>query len=1089
MAAKQTPAFRVNQLAKDLRTKTKDLLTTMDEAGIPGKNNSAALDADEVNLLFEYMTRQNQIKDMDGYLNGKTEIDLPDSAAKKARAAEAEAKAKAEAEAKAKAEAEAKAKAEAEARAKAEAEAKAKAKAEAEAKAKAEAEARAKAEAEARAEAEAKAKAEAEARARAEAEAKAKAEAEARARAEAEAKAKAEAEAKAKAEAEARAEEEKRNLQAEKAPIGAGQQRMGNNNNQNGQNNNQRRPAGDRPAQTGTAPRDGQRPQGQGGFNRDGAPRDGQRPQGQGGFNRDSSGTRDGAPRDGQRPQGSFNRDSSGTRDGAPRDGQRPQGSFNRDGAPRDGQRPQGSFNRDGAPRDGQRPQGSFNRDSSGTRDGAPRDGQRPQGQGGFNRDNNRDSFGARNNGGGFKDKDSGGLDRMPIPPQPKPKVETGVEKKRTGNTRVVDTRTTNVDLSKYDERLETFGSGVDESQSNKQKLKKQNQRGDVKGTGRKSDKERAAMDKKQRAALEKAKKQPLKVTIPDEITVSELASRLKVTAAEVVKRLMMMGMMVTVNQVIDYDTAYLVADELGAVVTKEVHVTIEERLFSEEETAEEALEGRAPVVCVMGHVDHGKTSILDAIRHANVTAGEAGGITQHIGAYRVTLNGQDITFLDTPGHEAFTAMRARGAQATDIAILVVAADDGIMPQTIEAINHAKAAGVDIIVAINKMDKPTANPDQIKNELTKYDLVPEEWGGDVMCVPVSALTGMGIDDLLESVLLVAEMKELKADPSRRAKGIVIEAKLDKGRGPVATVLVQNGTLHAGDIVIAGTSVGRVRAMTNDKGKQLETAGPSVPVEIIGLAEVPQAGDEFNAVEDERMARELAEQRKDKAKDEIFKANAKVSLDDLFAQIAEGAKELNIIVKADVGGSAEAVKASLEKLTNDEVKVRVIHSAVGGITETDVQFATATNAIIVGFNVRPDKSAIDSAERMDVDIRTYRIIYECIEEIQAAMKGMLAPTFKEVLQGHIEVRQTIKVPGVGIIAGSYVQDGKVTRSSQIRVVRDGIVVMEDHITSLRRFKDDVREVAAGYECGIGLEKSTDIQIGDILEAFVMEEVAR
>ena len=1043
LAAKQTPAFRVNQLAKDLRIKAKDLLTTMDEAGIPGKNNSAALDADEVNLLFEYMTRQNQIRDMDGYLSGKTEIDLPDSAARKAKAA-AEAKAKAEAEAKAKAEAEAKARAEAEAKARAEAEAKA----------------RAEAEAKAKAEAEARAKAEAEAKARAEAEAKAKAEAEAKARAEAEAKAKAEAEARAKAEAEAN----KTNSQAEKTPDTAGQQRMGNNNNQNGQNNNQRRPAGDRPAQTGTAPRDGSRPQTT-------------RPQNS--FNRDSYGnrdgqTRDGQTRDGQRPQGSFNRD------GQSRDGQRPQGSFNRDGQNRDGQRPQGGFNRDGQSRDGQRPQGSFNRD------GQNRDGQRPQGS--FNRDGqNRD--GQRPQGGGFKDKDSGGNDRMPIPPQPKPKIETGVEKKRTGTTRVVDTRGSNVDLSKYDERLENFGSGVDESQSNKQKLKKQNQRGDNRGTGRKSDKERAAMDKKQRAALEKAKKQPLKVTIPDEISVSELASRLKVTAAEVVKRLMMMGMMVTVNQVIDYDTAYLVADEMGAVVTKEVHVTIEEKLFGEEETAEEALEPRAPVVCVMGHVDHGKTSILDAIRHANVTAGEAGGITQHIGAYRVTLNGQDITFLDTPGHEAFTAMRARGAQATDIAILVVAADDGIMPQTIEAINHAKAAGVDIIVAINKMDKPTANPDQIKNELTKYDLVPEEWGGDVMCVPVSALTKMGIDDLLESVLLVAEMKELKADPARRAKGIVIEAKLDKGRGPVATVLVQNGTLHSGDIVIAGTAVGRVRAMTNDKGVQLDEAGPSVPVEIIGLAEVPQAGDEFNAVEDERMARELAEQRKDKAKDEIFKANAKVSLDDLFAQIAEGIKELNIIVKADVGGSAEAVKASLEKLSNEEVKVRVIHSAVGGITESDVQFAAASNAIIVGFNVRPDKSAIDSGERMNVDIRTYRIIYDCIEEIKAAMKGLLAPTFKEVLLGHIEVRQTIKVPGVGIIAGSYVQDGKVTRNSQIRVVRDGIVIMEDQITSLRRFKDDVREVAAGYECGIGLEKSTDIQIGDILEAFIMEEVAR
>jgi len=1077
LAAKQTPAFRVNQMAKDLRTKTKDLLTTMEEAGIPGKNNSAALDADEVNLLFEYMTRQNQIKDMDSYLNGKTEIDLPDSAAKKSKAeaeakakAEAEAKAKAEAEARAKAEAEAKAKAEAEAKAKAEAEAKAKAEAEAKAKAEAEAKAKAEAEAKAKAEAEAKAKAEAEAKAKAEAEAKAKAEAEAKAKAEAEAKARAEAEAKAKAEAEAKAREEanKINSQAEKTPDTAGQQRMGNNNN-NGQNNNQRRPAGDRPAQTGTAPtRDGQRPQGQG-FNRDAnGPRDGQRPQGT--YNRDSNGTRDG-----QRPQGQgFNRDANG-----PRDGQRPQGTYNRDSnGTRDGQRPQGQgFNRDGnGVQGGQRPQGQgFNRDGNGAQGG-----QRSQGQS-FNRDNNR--------GGGFKDKDSGGLDRMPIPPQPKPKVETGVEKKRTGTTRVVDTRGSNVDLSKYDERLENFSSGVDESQSNKQKLKKQNQRGDNRGTGRKSDKERAAMDKKQKAALEKAKKQPLKVTIPDEISVSELASRLKVTAAEVVKKLMLMGMMVTVNQVIDFDTAYLIADEMGAVVTKEVHVTIEEKLFGEEETAEEALEPRAPVVCVMGHVDHGKTSILDAIRHANVTAGEAGGITQHIGAYRVTLNGEDITFLDTPGHEAFTAMRARGAQATDIAILVVAADDGIMPQTIEAINHAKAAGVDIIVAINKMDKPTANPDQIKNELTKYELVPEEWGGDVMCVPVSALTGMGIDDLLESVLLVAEVKELKADPHKRAKGIVIEAKLDKGRGPVATVLVQNGTLHAGDIVIAGTAVGRVRAMTNDKGVQLEEAGPSVPVEIIGLAEVPQAGDEFNAVEDERMARELAEQRKAKAKDELFKANAKVSLDDLFAQIAEGVKELNIIVKADVGGSAEAVKSSLEKLSNEEVKVRVIHSGVGGITESDVQFAAASNAIIVGFNVRPDKSAIDSGERMNVDIRTYRIIYDCIEEIKAAMKGLLAPTFKEVLQGHIEVRQTIRVPGVGIIAGSYVQDGKVTRNSQIRVVRDGIVVMEDQITSLRRFKDDVREVAAGYECGIGLEKSTDIQIGDILEAFIMEEVAR
>ncbi len=1092
MAAKQTPAYRVNQLAKDMRTKAKDLLTTMEDAGLPGKNNSTALDADEVNLLFEYMTRQNQIKDMDGYLDGKTEINIPDSAAQKAKAEKAKKEAEEQAAAKAKAEAEAKAKAEAEA----------KAKAEAEAKAKAEAEAKAKAEAEARAVAQAKAEAEAKAKAEAEARAAAQAKAEAEARAAAQAKAEAEARAAAQAKEEAAKAVAATNLQAEIAPESAGQQRMGNNNNQNGQNNNQRRPAGT-PRDSRNLNRDGQTArdnQASTGHNRDGA--------------RTVGATRDGS-NGGERkypyaPRENTSRDGAGTRDTNARDmnardntardnnGQRPSyNNGNRDGS-RDnsaynGQRP--SYNngtRDGGSRDGA--YRDNNRD--GSRDGSRDGGQRPSYNGG-NRDGGG-SYGNRDNqrrdnrsssGGGFKDKDSGGLDRMPIPPQPKPKVETGVEKKRTGNTRVVDTRGSNVDLSKYDERLENFGSGVDETQSNKQKLKKQNQRGDNRGTGRKTDRERAAMDKKQRAALEKAKKQPLKITIPDEISVSELASRLKVTAAEVVKRLMMMGMMVTVNQVIDYDTAYLVADEMGAVVTKEVHVTIEEKLFSEEETAEEALEPRAPVVCVMGHVDHGKTSILDAIRHANVTAGEAGGITQHIGAYRVSPNGQDITFLDTPGHEAFTAMRARGAQATDIAILVVAADDGIMPQTVEAINHAKAAGVDIIVAINKMDKPTANPENIKTELTKYELVPEEWGGDVMCVPVSALTGQGIDDLLESVLLVAEMKELKADPHKRAKGIVIEAKLDKGRGPVATVLVQNGTLHAGDIVIAGTAVGRVRAMTNDKGQQLEEAGPSVPVEIIGLAEVPQAGDEFNAVEDERMARELAEQRKEKAKDEIFKANAKVSLDDLFAQIAEGAKELNIIVKADVGGSAEAVKASLEKLTNDEVKVRVIHSAVGGITESDVQFATASNAIIVGFNVRPDKSAIDSAERMKVDIRTYRIIYECIEEIQAAMKGMLAPTFKEVLQGHIEVRQTIRVPGVGIIAGSYVQDGKVTRASQIRVVRDGIVVMEDHITSLRRFKDDVKEVAAGYECGIGLEKSTDIQIGDILEAFVMEEVER
>ncbi|MBO7293760.1 MAG: translation initiation factor IF-2, partial [Clostridia bacterium] len=497
----------------------------------------------------------------------------------------------------------------------------------------------------------------------------------------------------------------------------------------------------------------------------------------------------------------------------------------------------------------------------------------------------------------------------------------------------------------------------------------------------------------------------------------------------------------------------------------------------------------RTSVVCVMGHVDHGTTSLLDAIRHTSVTSGEAGGITQAIGAYQVTVNDQLITFLDTPGHEAFTAMRTRGAQATDIAILVVAADDGIMPQTVEAINHAKAAGIDIIVAINKMDKPQANPDQVMQELTKYDLVPEEWGGDVMCVPVSALTGMGIDTLLENVLLVAEVKELKANPNRRAKGLVIESRLDHGRGPVATVLVQNGTLNAGDIVIAGTAVGRVRAMMNDRGQQLKTAGPGVPVEIIGLSEIPEAGDEFNAVEDERMARQLSEQRKTEAKEESFRQNARMNLDDLFSRIGEGVKNLNIIIKADVAGSAEAVKASLLKLSNEEVKVSIIHTAVGGITESDVMLARASDAIIVGFAVRPDRSALESAKRDGVDIRTYKIIYECIEEIEAAMKGMLAPTFRENLLGRAEVRQVIHVSKAGTIAGSYVLDGKVTRASKIRVVRDGVVVAEDEIASLRRFKDDVREVAAGYECGISLAKFNDIKERDILEAFVMEEVER
>ena len=702
--------------------------------------------------------------------------------------------------------------------------------------------------------------------------------------------------------------------------------------------------------------------------------------------------------------------------------------------------------------------------------------------------------------------------------------------------TRVVDTRGTSgsVDLSKYDDKLDTFvPDSVKDTRGGSQKVKKvpaaaetqntgrgagnnarggkgqgqnaprQNQggrdgsQGVRQGSGQKGQQpQRNQQNGKNRRGAPvpppaPVKKQVVHATIPDEITVGDFAARIKVTSGEVIKRLIMMGMMVTVNQTIDYDTAYLVADELGAEVTKEVVVSIEDRLFNDDKEAdsEENLVPRAPVVCVMGHVDHGKTSLLDAIRNTRVTAGEAGGITQHIGAYRVKINGKEITFLDTPGHEAFTAMRARGAQATDIAILVVAADDGIMPQTVEAINHAKAAGVEIIVAINKMDKPTANPDGIKQELTKYDLVPEEWGGDVMCVPVSALKRTGIDELLESVLLIAEVKEYKANPNRRAKGIVIESKLDKGRGPVATILVQNGTLRPGDIVIAGTAVGRVRAMTDHTGRTVKAAGPSMPVEIIGLDDVPTAGDEVNGVEDERMARELADRRRAKAKEDVFKANARANLNDLFAQISEGVKELNIIVKADVGGSAEAVKQSLEKISNEEVKVRVIHAAAGGITESDVMFAAASNAIIVGFNVRPDRTALDSAERQGVDIRTYRVIYECIDEITAAMKGMLAPKFKESLLGHAEVRQVIHVPNVGFIAGSYVQDGKITRASKIRVVRDGVVVYEDKIASLRRFKDDVREVQQGFECGIGLEKFNDLKTGDVLEAFIMEEVAQ
>lgn len=652
---------------------------------------------------------------------------------------------------------------------------------------------------------------------------------------------------------------------------------------------------------------------------------------------------------------------------------------------------------------------------------------------------------------------------------------------------RTVDTRGSYVDLDKYNERYEqiapTSKHKNDNYSSRKQKISQKSAQRARQQYSRKE----TETEKLKRLELERARKQQLKVLIPDSITVSELATRLKVTATEVIKKLMGLGIMATINQEIDFDTASLVADELGAKVEKEVIVTIEERLIDDSDDDDTNLEPRCPVVVVMGHVDHGKTSILDRIRNAHVAAGEAGGITQHIGAYQVKVNGQDITFLDTPGHEAFTSMRARGANITDIAILVVAADDGIMPQTVESINHAKAAGVSLIVAINKMDKEGANPDRIKEELTKYDIVCEEWGGDVICVPVSAKTGEGIDELLENVLLVAEVKELKANPDRLAKGTVIEARLDKGRGPIATLLVQNGTLKQGDVLIAGTAVGRVRVMTNHKGRTVKAAGPSVPVEITGLAEVPSAGDIFNAVDDERLARELVEKRKHEAKQEQFNAYRKVTLDNLFSQIAEGEiKELPIIVKADVQGSVEAVKQSLEKLSNNEVRVRVIHGAVGAVKESDVMLANASNAIIVGFNVRPDPVAAENALRDGVDIRLYRIIYDAIEEITTAMKGMLAPKFREVELGRAEVRQVYKISNVGMVAGSYVLNGKVTRGCQIRVVRDGIIIADDKIAGLKRFKDDAKEVADGYECGISLEKFSDVKEGDIFEAYIVEE---
>lgn len=653
---------------------------------------------------------------------------------------------------------------------------------------------------------------------------------------------------------------------------------------------------------------------------------------------------------------------------------------------------------------------------------------------------------------------------------------------------RMVDTRGSYVELDKYNEKYDKLANTKqNKNKDNFTKKQKLTQKSQQYKKQQHSHKRETEAEKLRRLELERARKQQLKVLIPEEIAVSELASRLKVTATEVIKKLMGLGVMASINEIIDFDTASLVAEKLGAKVEKEVIVTIEERLIADEEDPEESLEERCPVVVVMGHVDHGKTSILDRIRNANVAEGEAGGITQHIGAYQVYYNDKKITFLDTPGHEAFTSMRARGANITDIAILVVAADDGIMPQTVESINHAKAAGVSIIVAINKMDKEGANADKVKQELTEHGLVVEEWGGDVIAVPVSAKTGMGIDELLENILLVSEVRELKANPNKLAKGTVIEARLDKGKGPTATVLVQGGTLNSGDVIIAGTAVGRVRTMTNDKGRKIEKAGPSTPVEITGLGDVPSAGDIFNAVADEKLARELVEQRKHEAKEEVFKQYQKVTLDNLFAQISEGEmKELPLIVKADVQGSVEAVKQSLEKLSNEEVRVKVIHGAVGAVSESDVMLANASNAIIVGFNVRPDPVAKDSAERDGVDIRLYRVIYDAIEEISTAMKGMLAPKFREVETARVEVRQVYKITNVGIVAGSYVLSGKVGRNNEIRVVRDGIVIAEDKMSSLKRFKDDVKEVAEGYECGITLEKFSDIKEGDIFEAFFMEE---
>ncbi|MBR5307989.1 MAG: translation initiation factor IF-2 [Clostridia bacterium] len=1044
--------MKISQLAKDLKLKNKDILDILTENGIEGKTHSMGLDDAEFSVVFNAVTKKSTATEADFF---SYDVEAVAKAAADKEAAEKAAKTAKKTEEKTEAKKEAKA--------------------------------------------EAKAEAKPEAKAEVKPEVKAEVKPEAKTEAKPEVKAEAKPEPKPEVKKEERPADNTNGKPFEKKPYGD-------------------RPQGDRPYNGERKPY-GDRPQGDRPYNGERKPY-GDRPQG----DRPAYGER--KPY-GDRPQG--DRPAYGERKPY---GDRPQGDRPAYGERKPyGDRPQGDRPAYGEKKPyGDKPQGGsfgggfgggFGGDKGGFGGGfggADKFGKKPQ-------NGKNDKRGGGFGGMGKEDEDGNQSVRQPsIKPvfdkdgraQSRYKSEN-VEKKsfdaetEDGNVRLVDLRAGEVDLSKYDEKYDNLAGvvGYDENAPKKKNAIQNSQKNAQKGQNGKNGKndfskgeqnfrgkdfKKDKNNKKGRGSVpaEPPKKFTGPVTIPDEIMISDLAATLRITTGEVVKKLLMMGLdmaSVGANKIIDFDTAYLVADELGIVAEREVVVTLEEKLFAEEEETDDMRKTRSPVVCVMGHVDHGKTSLLDAIRDTHVTSGEAGGITQHIGAYMVNINDRDITFLDTPGHEAFTAMRARGAQATDIAILVVAADDGIMPQTVEAINHAKAAGIQVIVAINKMDKPTANPDRVKQELVNYELLPEDWGGDTICVPVSALKREGIDELLEMVLLVADMKDLKANPDKAAKGIVIEAKLDKGRGSVATILVQDGTLHAGDIVIAGMATGRVRAMTNDRGETVKVAGPSVPVEIIGLNGVPDAGDEFRAVADEKMARELVEKRIHEAKEAEFKANSKVSLEDLFSQINEGAKELTIIVKADVQGSAEAVKSSLEKLSNEEVKVRVIHSAVGGINESDVMLADASNAIIVGFNVRPDKNATDKAERSGVDIRTYRVIYDIIEEVKAALCGMLAPEFKEVVLGHAEVRQTIHVPGVGTIAGSYITDGKVARNAEIRVVRDGIVIFEDKISSLKRFKDDAKEVAQGYECGIGLEHFNDIKEGDILEAFIMEEVER